>query len=231
VDEPSTVAEVLAEMDRLGIQRALVAHTSGWESVPWLGNRRVEEEAAGHARLTRAWTALPDTAGDVPPAQEWLTDMLGAGARAAWLFPKRMNWSMEEWCAGSLLRALEDRRVPAFILLEETELDQLHRVLERHSRLPLVLSCVSYRLNRMIYPLLERHANLHLDLAPRYDVHEGIEDITARVGAKRLLFGTNFPICDAGSAIAYLAYARISEEERALVGAGNLERLLAEVDA
>lgn len=228
-DEPSSAAELLAEMDRLGIERALVAHASGWESLPGLGNARVEEETREHARFARAWTALPDTAGDTSPAAEWLNGLLALGARAVWLYPKRMNWTLEDWCAGPLLKALEDRRVPAFLPLDETDLPQVHRVLEIHPRLPLVLCGANYRHNRMLFPLLERHTSLRLSIAPRWDVHDGIEQVCARAGAGRLLFATNWPVCDMGATIAYLAYARISAEERERIGAGNLEQLLAEV--
>lgn len=230
-NEPSTVAELLAEMDRLEIEKALVAHYSGYESLPDLGNRRIEDEARGNPRLARVWTALPDTAGDTPPAKQWVAGMLSAGARAVQLFPKRMNWRLDEWCAGSLLRAIEERKVLALLPFAEADLGTIHEVLDAHPRLPLLLTNVNYRVNRMLFPLLELHANLHIDLAPPYDVHDGVEEICKRFGAKRLLFGTGYPVAEPGAALAMLAYARIADEERALIGAGNLERLLGEVQA
>lgn len=231
LDEPSSASDLLAEMDRMGIERALVAHASGWESLPSLGNARIEEEARGHARLARAWIGLPDAGGGLPPAADWLGGLVASGARAVWLFPARMNWSLEDWCAGPLLSALEERRVPAFLPAGEAGWDQIHRVLDAHPRLALVLSGVSYRHNRMLFPLLDRHAGLRVSIAPRWDVHDGIEQVCARAGAGRLLFGTHWPECDLGATIAYLAYARISAEERAMIGSENLERMLAEVCA
>jgi len=228
-DAPSSAAALLAEMDRLGVERALVAHASGWESLPKLGNESIETETRGQPRLARAWTALPDTAGDTPPAAEWLAGLLAVGARAVWLYPKRMNWSLEDWCAGSLLRALEDRCVPVLLPNDEAELPQVHRLLEAHPGLKVLLCGASYRSNRMLFPLLERHPRLLLALSPRWDVHDGIEQVCKRAGAHKLCFGTNWPACDMGSSITYLAYARIGDAERELIGAGNLERLLAEV--
>lgn len=229
--EPSTAAELLAEMDRLEIAKALVAHDAGFESLPDLGNRRIEDEARGNPRLARVWTALPDTAGDTPPAREWVVRMLSAGVRAVHLFPRRMNWRLDEWCAGSLLRALEERKVLTLLPFTEADLGTVHDVLEAHPRLPVVLANVNYRQNRILFPLLELHANLHVDLAPPYDVHDGLETICKRFGARQVLFGTGYPAHEGGAALAMLAYARIAEEERALIGAGNLERCLAEVQA
>jgi predicted TIM-barrel fold metal-dependent hydrolase len=87
----------------------------------------------------------------------------------------------------------------------------------------------SYRETRILCPLLERHANLYLSLSPPFAVQEGIERICARAGARHLVFGTGYPHAAPGAAITYLMYARITEEERRLIGAGNLERLLSEV--
>lgn len=230
-DEPATLAELLAELDRLEIGRALVRHLSGrWAGLE-TGNARLEAEAGGEPRLARAWTAVPDTGGDQPPTREWLAGLLKTGARAVCLYPKSMKWCLDEWCAGRFLAALEEHRVPAFLTYAEADLNAIHGALSAHPRLPLILSEISYRDNRMLYPLLAAHPNLHLDLSPRYSVHECLEHLCARGWARRALFGTGYPAYEGGAAVTQLMYARISEEERALLGAGNLERLLTEVRA
>ena len=52
--------------------------------------------------------------------------------------------------------------------------------------------------------------------------------IRDRYGPKRLLFGSAFPNTGPGGAMLTLAHADISDEEKQLIAAGNLDRLLAE---
>jgi ATP-dependent Zn protease len=47
--------------------------------------------------------------------------------------------------------------------------------------------------------------------------------------AERLVFGTGYPHAEPMPAITQLMYAQISDEQRALIGSGNLERLIAGV--
>ena len=49
------------------------------------------------------------------------------------------------------------------------------------------------------------------------------------VGADRLLFGTGFPDAEGMMAITQLMYADLADEQKRLIGAGNLERLIGEV--
>lgn len=228
---PTSVAELLTEMDRLEIDSAMVSHFSGCESEPLLGNEMLDNEVGDHPRLKRAWTALPDTGGDMPPAAEFVDQLLQSGARSAWIFPKRMNWSLEEWCAGSLLRALQERRVPTLLPFDQTDCNELHAVLSAYPRVPLILTAMPYRSNRVLLPLLEIHANLHVDISPPFAVSEGLEEICWRAGASHLLFGTGYPTNEPGASITQLMYADLSEEERSLIAHGNIERLLEEVIA
>ena len=51
----------------------------------------------------------------------------------------------------------------------------------------------------------------------------------ATVGAERLLFGTGFPEAESMSAVTQLMYAEISDEQKRLIGAGNLKRVISEI--
>jgi uncharacterized protein len=52
-----------------------------------------------------------------------------------------------------------------------------------------------------------------------------IEEAVARIGAHRVLFGTNFPTLNPGVALGMLADARIPDTERAQILAGNAAKL------
>lgn len=225
----ATVDALLEEMDRVGIEQAVVTHYSAVDATPRLGNRLVDELCAPHQRLHRAWCLLPPSTREMGAAGEMVGRMLEAGVRVARLFPKTHGFCFAEWCIGDLLAALESRRVPVQVPLGEIAVDDLWRALNTYPRLPVVLMEVGYRANRLLYPLLARFPNLCLSIAPRYSVHRGIEDVCARFGAERLLFGSGFPAREAGAAVAALTYAMISEREKRLIGSENMRRVLAAV--
>ena len=53
------------------------------------------------------------------------------------------------------------------------------------------------------------------------------QEITRRFGAKRLLFGSGLPVTEAGTSIAQIAYADISDADKRLIAGDNLRALLA----
>jgi predicted TIM-barrel fold metal-dependent hydrolase len=52
-----------------------------------------------------------------------------------------------------------------------------------------------------------------------------VEEAVAKIGAHRILFGTNFPTLNPGVALGMLADARISDTERAQILGGNAAKL------
>jgi predicted TIM-barrel fold metal-dependent hydrolase len=73
--------------------------------------------------------------------------------------------------------------------------------------------------------LAERQLNVSLEPftggAERDKIEEGVE----RIGAHRILFGTDFPVLNPGVALGMLADARLSEADKNLILGGNAEKL------
>ena len=83
-----------------------------------------------------------------------------------------------------------------------------------------------HSLDYYLRPLMDPFPNLHVGTS--YLFVEGlIEGLCERYGPERLLFGTAFPDNCSRRRTLRLAQADIGEEARALIAAGNLERLLA----
>ena len=53
-----------------------------------------------------------------------------------------------------------------------------------------------------------------------------IREAVRRVGAERILFGTDYPIQNPGMYVEAVRFEHISEAERALIFYGNAERIL-----
>ncbi len=225
------VEDLLAEMARLGVSKALVRHRACSEVGPETGNELVLAQTAGRDELAPVWMLTPDSFLEPGGAQAGTGRMLDSGVAAAWMHPAGQDYVLEPWCCRRVLTALAERRVPLIVEWENVTGRQLHEVLAAFPRLPLVL-LRSPRMgrNRTLYALLEEHENLHVAVTPTYSVYRGIEDLCGRFGPSRFLFGTGYPEVEGGAAVCMLSYAQISEQDRLAIASGNLERLLREVE-
>ncbi len=222
-----TAADLLAEMRRVEIGRALARITpEDLDSDVPASNAALFAACAGEPALRPCPIVVPAGGGDFPPEEEQVADLIARGARAVWIRPDHDHWSLAPWQSGALFSALEQRRVPVLCLQRKVKLADLAELAGRHPGLPLLYAELGYREQRAYLPLLEECPNLHLVLGVPYSVHRGIEQLAARVGAGRLLFGSGFPVAEPMAAIAQLMYAEIGEEDKRRIGAGNLEALV-----
>jgi predicted TIM-barrel fold metal-dependent hydrolase len=222
-------AGLLREMEIAGVEEALVYHTLARDGHPPLGNARLLEELQGRPGLYPVWVLLPHHTGEMPSPKELLIEMKDKGIKAARLYPTRLQhgFTLADWCAGELLRALERERLPLILDIEIVTWEEVFSLLDKYPRLPLVLSNFSYRHNRFLYPLWEKFSNLYVEIS-RFMGGGAIEDAVGRFGAERLLFGTNMPQYTGTAAVARLTYADISKEDKGTIAGHNLRRLLKE---
>jgi len=227
---PRTVDELLEVMDYFDIAEALVYHSLSKDYGPAFGNARLLEEISGTDRLHAMWVVAPSHTGELPDEDELVAQMLARNVKAARVFPgtDQHNFSLKPWSCGTLLGALQSRRVPLFIDFDQTDCHTLFELCGTHDKLPIVLTGVGYRSNRLLYPLLKRFDNLHVELSSYYG-HRGIEMLVERFGAGRLLFGTGLPFFSPGSAIGMLNYGRVTESDKRLIAGENLRALLGSV--
>ncbi len=224
--EQHTLEALKSDMKKYKIENALVSHTSSWLSTPMMGNRKLANIINGEKNLTGCWTVAPDTLGALPPANEILDEMLATNGKAVRLMPRTMNWSLADWCAGDLLNAIEARRIPTLIPDDEIEHDELHNMLSAHPKIPVVLLDCHYVKTRNIIALLNRHANLHICIGPRFNIHDALELLSEHTSLKQLIFGTRWSVSDPGATIGLLTYSRLELEELQMIASGNMLRLL-----
>jgi hypothetical protein len=223
------VPALLADLDRLGLQRALVRHTLGGHYDAAYGNALLLEELAGATeRLVPCWTALPFVTGELGPREAWLAALRAADVRAVCVYPASHGYPLTPPFADSLLGPLAERCALLLVEVAETTWEHLQTVLAAYPRLRVVVLATGYRVLRPLYALLECHENLYVDTSTLSNFR-ALEDIAARFGAGRLLFGSGEPRNEGAGTVTALHYAAFSEEERGAVAGGNLARLLREV--
>ena len=227
---PPTEAEWLSAMKRFSIGRALVRTLPpDMDRDVATANEALYGASEASPSLIPCPTLLPAGAGDVPPEDEQAAGLIERGSGAAFLRPGQDGWSLADWASGDLFRALAARRVPAVCEAGAFGLDAVAELARRHVRLPFILVAVHRNFHRNLFALLEAFGNIHLSTGSPASLHGGLEQLVSRFGPERFLFGTGFPEADPMPAITMLTYAEISQEQRALIGAQNLERLIGEI--
>ena len=190
----STTQDLLREMDTAGIEEALVYHTVARYSFPPLGNSMLLKEIRGMKRLHPVWVVLPHHTGEMPQPQELISEIKKNNIRAVRIYLKlnQHSFSINDWCAGELLEALEAAQIPLILDMEMVTWEQVNTILSEHKKLPVIATTCTYRNNRYIYPLLEKHNQLYIELS-RFMGAGTVEDIVSRFGSRSLLFGSNMP--------------------------------------
>lgn len=224
--------DLKGELKRVGIAEALVYHFFAKEGSPAIGNQRLMTEViAHHSNLYPCWVLLPEGAGEMGPVDLLVAQMRQAEVKAVRMFPLFHSFQFNQRVCGSLLSILAKRRIPLIVDYEGqvgtgfNHWDDLAGVLAHYPNLPLILAEPTYSSQRDLYPLLAAFPNLYIDIS-LFCAHGGIEDLCARFGAERLIFGSGLPTRSAGPPLAMLFYAEINDADKANISGGNLRRLM-----
>ncbi|MFC1716899.1 amidohydrolase family protein [Candidatus Poribacteria bacterium] len=220
-----SIEGLMAEMDYAGIGDALVYHSLAKEYVPMLGNRQLMDEINCHERLHPCWVVMPHGTGEMPHPEALVNEMIEQDVKAARLFPSDHLFSLSDWCSGELLTQLEKHGIVVIIQMDQIGWDGLHGLCSRYPDLSVIITNLSYRINRYLYPLLEKFKNVYVETSG-YQIHKGMETLCAKFGAERIIFGTRMPSFTPGPAVNMINYSLISSEEKGMIAGGNLRRLL-----
>ena len=231
-DAPTSVARLIAEMDRYGIGEALVYHSSAGGYNPGVGNANLAAEISGIHRFHGCWVVFPHHTDEIQAPGLLIDRTLAAGTRAVRMFPARHRFLLSHWTANELLAKLSEHQLPLFLDYDRThwaenvvDYDSVFRICREFPSLPLILVREGIGSARYLYPLLEKCNNLHIETS-YYQAPRGLEDISTKFGSRRLLFGTGLPTYEAGPAISMLLHSEIPFAEKRMVAGDNLRGLL-----
>ena len=225
-----TTESLRAELDRLRIREAIVYHTIAAENSPVLGNRLLLEAIDSVEGLHPQWVVMPHHTGEMLRPKELIEDMKKNNIRSVRVFPgpDKYQFRLNEIESGELLGILNDVRMPLFVDHPLVDWSTIEWVIKNYPAMPLVITSVSYRVTRNIYPLMKHYNSFYIGTS-RYFIHRGIEDFVERFGSHKFLFGTKMPYNAGGGPVSQLTYAEISDEDKALIAGGNLRKLLDDI--
>jgi hypothetical protein len=218
---PNRVA-LLAEMNRHGVERAVIYHAQTDEISPLDGNVALEAWLDDDNRLVPQWSVLP-----VAASLEQIQTLHQQGRVSS--VRLHDTWTVglpfRPWAYDELLSWLHKERVPVWIPLLELNADDLVTTLRAYPDLVTVLVGAHYVHHLLVRPVLAALPNAYLELS-RYEPIGEIEALRNEFGAQRLIYGSWYGRYAMGPMLFYLHHTSLSEEELALVCAGNLERIL-----
>jgi predicted TIM-barrel fold metal-dependent hydrolase len=233
---PYSPEHLLGDMDHCGMAEALVLDCLSVENSPRDGNPRVLKACQGNPRLHPAWVALPPGSDETPAPGEMLEQMRQNKVGALYLLPNQYRYSLGDWSIDELIEPMAAAGVPVFVSYDEvgpagnradlTDWDEVVALCRRWPTLPVTVSEFRIRRGqRALYKAFDACPNLRLEVSG-YWLHHGIEYITRRWGAQRLIFGSNWPTHGIGLTLATVACAEIDDADKKKVAGDNLRNLI-----
>jgi uncharacterized protein len=227
---PSPTREsLLAEMDRHGVERAIIYHAQSELRSPTEGNRRLEEWLGDDGRLLPQWTIMPTA-----DSMRQIEDLHAAGrVQSVRLYDVRhaelpfppARLPFRPWAFGDLLDWLSVQGIPLWISLPDADPDELVTTLQAYPDIVTVLVGAHYAHTLLVRPILRALPNAYLELS-RYEPIGELEALRDEFGANRLVYGSWYSRFSMGPMLFYLHETTFSDAELRLVCAGNLERIL-----
>ena len=224
-DEPSpsrTRADLLQEMDRHGVDRALIYHAQGELLSPIDGNRFVQDWLGDDGRLEAQWIMMPtaDSMAQIKAAHS------EGKVRSVRLHNAR-NYGLpfRTWAYEEMLSWLTEVNIPLWIPLPDMDADELITTLQAFPDLVTVHVGAHYSHHLLLRPLLKLLPNAYVETS-RYESSGGFDGLVESFGARRLVYGSWYSRYVMGPMLFYMHKMPISDEELRQICAGNLEKIL-----
>lgn len=220
-----TADALLGYMDEFGIDRAVVWHRLAETWSVRDGNETLLKEIASRPRLRPCLMATPHLGTwEMPAAAEYRVQLAEIRPAAVRLHPKRHEYRLLPYFAGPLLEILNELRLPVLLPWEELDPADLAQTTQAFPDIPFVLLRAGYKVSRCLFPFMQQSANVFVSTNDFLDTNL-LEEIVARFGAQRVLFGSDMPRMHPGPALALVCYADAPPEAKAKMLGGNWRRL------
>lgn len=238
---------ILAEMDRVGIDRALVYHITARTEDAKAGNERVLDDVSDISRMEPSWVVTPEAIDEYGGASAFVDAMQSADITAVRTFPGEHEYRLTNDTLGRVFSELaEDGGVLVLDALSGIAQDgfdfaDLQKVCSQYETatadqagLRVLLTNVHPSMgpspDRDLIATVNAVDNLHVGTS-RLQSHKGLRQFVDRCGIEKLVFGTHHPHASVGAGLANLMFSFLSPEERRQVADKNIDRVLGETTA
>ena len=229
----TTAGDLLAEMDDIGIEKAVVCHVDAQDPVPG-GNRLLMNDIRNQARLLPCWILHPQFFTGERDVKECLAELRGEGIRMVRVQPGPLNhFSLHPWAMKEFLDGLAKAGIVLYVDLvvlpwfghasvPEYEWPILHSLAEQHPDLCMILSAHKLASSRMqTLGLLRACKNVMLDISA-FQTWRATELVCENGGVDQLVFGGNMPFFDAAQFVVQIKCATLKEADKQKIAFDNL---------
>ena len=227
VDTPE---ETLAEMDRAGVQRALVYahHASSGDARD--DNDHLLGMIGSERRLVPQFVFVPG----LDDLDSFADKMRSRDVRALRTFPRLRHYPFRDWVLGPWLEWMADERIPLWLpanynnrRVEHEGFDpvDVYDTLKSHPGVNAVLAEVTYTDFVWAMAMLRSLPNVYIELS-RFVIIDAIPMLVDAIGAERVLFGSRFPDSAMATQLYALHRCGLGQSSLKSICSGNLERLL-----
>ncbi len=226
-DFPKAV-DLLAHMDRLGIDRAVVWHTNARYKDPIKGNEELINEIKlvnANERIIPSFIISPSFLIDQTSFNHFLSLAEKHRIRAFHFFPGKTGKNLQD--ISPLMKSIQSINPVLFLDSFENLGDDLEMIKSFSKDFPqvsIVFTNAMWVFLDNLYKLMESCPNIYVDTSLQH-IYLANEYIIKKFGEQRLIFGTGYK-SNNGASIAALAHADITPEQFVKVAHGNLEKLL-----
>jgi predicted TIM-barrel fold metal-dependent hydrolase len=220
--------DLLAHLNRLGIDRAVAWHTAARDLHPMAGNEQLLceiEAACAHDRIIPSFVIAPSMINEPGVMDRFLDLVRTHHVRAFHFFPNKLGWSLSD--IAPVIRTILPFNPVLFLDSFENLGKDLEGIMSFSAEFPqvsLIYTNAMWVHYKNLYDLMEARCNIFVDTSLLH-IYRTNEYIIQKFGVERLIFGAGYK-SNNGASIASLTHAEISPEHAQLIAHGNLERLL-----
>jgi len=228
-----TPGDMVAHMDYLGIERALVWHLEARDANPTWGNKKLLSALSGNnslnKRLLPAFVITPACMFESGALEFLRENMRKLNMRALRIFPEVSRFPVRSY-ERILKQLLEFKPVIFCDSHRQSSSSSYHRFIEieelalRYPQLTFVITQEMWGGLKHVMDLMWRVKNVLIDTSWIH-TRENIELFVRQFGPDRVLFGTGYKSHN-GAAIAALMHSGLGETTRRKIAHGNAEKLL-----
>ena len=214
--------QLLEEMERHGVSRALTYHLQGETLSPLEGNDALMTWTEGQGALHPQWVADP-----TPESLGQLQQLHRQGRVTSVRLHNTLECRLPfvDWIYGDLLEWLTAEHIPLWLSLADTPTVEARDTLRQFPGLVTVLVGAHYSHSLVVGPLLRQLPKAHLELS-RYEGLGKLQPLIQEFGVERLVYGSFYPRYAMGPILFFLHHLGLDESELTALCAGNLERIL-----
>lgn len=230
-DEAPDAFALLKQMDRYGIDKALIYYRDGL-------NGRGAGEAAKSERLELCWVLSLVLSGPKDHLEDQVDRMMESGAKAARFLtsdgPSDPPLIIKPFLLGKLFEKLQQHRAPLLIEgaplyrqegMARYGLEDIDAICSEFPDVPIILLRTHRSLETQLVLMMRKHRNIYYSHTLT-TLYGQLEQSVEKMGVDRVLYGSQIPYADPSLPIGMLNYADLTPDQKSRIAGGNLQTLL-----